>query len=64
MKLQVINTKHGLFFVSNHNETIQKHLKSYGEFEYQLVRFASSLLHIKPGVVIDVGAKIGTFSIP
>lgn len=64
MKLKVINSKHGLFFISNQNETIQKHLISYGEFEYHLVRFASSLLNVKPGVVVDVGANIGTFSIP
>ena len=64
MQLKVINTKHGLFFISNPNETIQKHLISNGEFEYHLVSFTKSVLNIKPGVVIDVGANIGTFSIP
>jgi len=64
MELKVIKTKHGLFFISNPNETIQKHLISHGEFEYPLVHFASSVLNIKPGIVIDVGANIGTFSIP
>ena len=63
-ELKIINTKHGLFFISNPNETIQKYLINIGEFEYYLVSFASSLIKNKPGLILGVGANIGTFSIP
>lgn len=63
-ELKVVNTKHGIFFIINPNETIQKHLLNFGEFEYHLVSFASSLIRNKPGLILDVGANIGTFSIP
>ena len=58
-ELKVINTKHGLFFISNPNETIQKSLIQRGEFEYHLVSLASTLITNKPGLILDVGANIG-----
>ena len=63
-ELKVINTKHGLFFISNPNETIQKSLIQRGEFEYHLVSLASTLITNKPGLILDVGANIGTFCVP
>ena len=61
---KVISTNQGLFYLSNQNETIQKSLLFKGSFEYHLVKIAIELAKIKTGIIVDVGANIGSFAIP
>jgi len=62
--MKIINTKHGLFLISNPHETIQRQLTNSGQFEYHLVDLAIRLISKTKGVIVDVGANIGTFTIP
>ena len=64
LKPKAISTNQGLFYISNPNETIQKSLLIKGSFEYRLVKLAIKLAKFKDGIIIDVGANIGSFTIP
>lgn len=61
---KIIKTKQGKFFIRNPNETIQKCLLKSGEFEIKLVELAIALAKQKEGTIVDIGANIGTFTIP
>ena len=63
-KPKAFSTSQGLFYISNPNETIQKSLLIKGSFEYRMVKLAIKLAKFKDGIIVDVGANIGSFTIP
>ena len=54
------------FIITNANETIQKNLFLYGQFERYTSMLAADLLltSAKSGEVLDIGANLGSFAIP
>jgi FkbM family methyltransferase len=60
----IIKTPLGKFFIVNHEETIQKSLVMFNSFEKNLVDIAIILVKNKNGAIVDLGANIGTFTIP
>ena len=61
---QVIDTRHGKFLICNPLETVQAALLRDGGFEHHSIMLTLEVLRVKPGDIIDVGAHIGTFSVP
>ena len=59
----LISAKHGLFVYNRNDNTIGKSLEKYGEWCGVEVDFLTSLLS-EGDIVIDVGAYIGTHTIP
>jgi FkbM family methyltransferase len=60
----LVRTPSGLFLITNEQETIQSHLLASGRFEPLASAFAAQIASVRPGLVVDVGANIGTFAIP
>lgn len=60
----VVTTSQGRFFITNHEETIQRTLLEQGAFEPLAANVAIAVSHLMPGRVIDIGANIGTFTVP
>lgn len=54
----------GVYLVANEAETIQSHLLATGQFEPLGPLLAGAVLSVRSGLVIDVGANLGTFTIP
>ncbi len=59
-----ISTKQGKFLICNPLETIQSTLIKHDQFEPLASEIASVIAQIREGVIIDVGANQGAFSIP
>lgn len=55
-------TKNGIFWVSNNDKKIQKGMEKLGGHQIEEVDWLLSI--IKGGKVLDIGAHVGTFSIP
>lgn len=62
--LSFVETKQGRFLISNPLETIQRALITGGAFEPLSIEIAQAIIESRPGTVIDVGANIGTFTVP
>ena len=61
----MIEGKNGLKYnVASENDLIAKHLMAHGEYEPEVVQIASMLIEHNPGCILDIGANIGTFTIP
>lgn len=61
----MIEGKNGLRYnVASEHDLIAKHLLANGEYEPEVVQIAANLIEHNPGVVLDIGANIGTFTIP
>lgn len=60
----VVTTSQGRFFIANRNETIQRALVHQGSFEPLAANVAIAVSHLLPGCIIDIGANIGTFTVP
>ena len=59
-----VSTKQGTFLICNPNETIQFELLHRQEFEILAPIFACAIAEVEPGAIVDVGANIGSFSVP
>jgi FkbM family methyltransferase len=57
------NTPTGIYLVTNEAEMIQSHLLNFGSFEPAAARLADAVSRARAGIVVDVGANIGTFSV-
>lgn len=62
MSYSLLTTRHGLFLAED-RDMISKILKVYGEWSEKSVQLLASLIR-EGDRVVDVGANIGTFSIP
>ncbi|HET9106420.1 MAG TPA: FkbM family methyltransferase [Steroidobacteraceae bacterium] len=60
----VVTTSQGRFFIANRNETIQRALLEQGAFEPLAANVAIAVSRLMPGRIIDIGANIGTFTVP
>lgn len=60
----LLRTPSGIFLITNEMETIQSHLLQRGSFEPLASALAAAISVERPGLVVDVGANIGTFSVP
>lgn len=61
----MIEGKNGLKYkVASEHDLIAKHLIANGEYEPEIVEIAANLILYNPGCVLDIGANIGTFTIP
>ena len=63
-KLIIHNTSQGIFLICNKNESIQSALLNNGEFEHMASKLAIVFGATKAGVIIDIGANIGVFTVP
>ena len=62
---EIYTDKNGLQFTAfSSKDLISRNLKLYGEFEPYLYYLASLIIKGKKGIVLDIGANIGTFAIP
>ena len=61
---KVVTTRIGRFLICNPQETIQMSLLNHGTFEPIIHLAALAAARLKEGLIIDVGANIGTFTIP
>jgi FkbM family methyltransferase len=60
-----VQTKFGKFKVSNKDQVIGRELFIKGEFDFEKMQKALELLNLKgQGVLLDIGANIGTVCIP
>lgn len=57
------HTPTGTYLITNEGDSVQSQLLRSGSFEPAAARIADAVSRIKAGVVVDVGANIGTFSI-
>lgn len=60
----VVTTSQGRFLIANRNETIQRTLLEQGAFEPLAANVAIAVSRLIPGSIIDIGANIGTFTVP
>jgi FkbM family methyltransferase len=65
-KLELLQTPNGAFFVLPTETIIRQNLLATGSFEPHLMRIAADALRRRgrAGVLVDIGAHIGTFSVP
>jgi FkbM family methyltransferase len=65
-KLELVTTANGNFLVLPTDTIIPQHLRAHGGFEPHLCQIAVEALRRRgrPGLLVDIGAHIGTFSIP
>lgn len=61
---RVLSTRQGRFLIVNQEETIQRSLITHGSFEPLAALLAVVAARRGHGLVVDVGANIGTFTIP
>ena len=60
---KLIESVHGVYLINNKDTYIGKSLDLYGEWEQESILLLSKL--VKPGqIVLDIGANIGSFTIP
>lgn len=65
-KLDFVSTTAGSFMVFTTDTVIPQCLRTYGGFEPHLLQIATEIFRRRgrPGVLVDAGAYIGTFSVP
>nr|WP_281280118.1 FkbM family methyltransferase [Tepidimonas sediminis] len=61
---RVVSTKQGRFLIVNEDETIQHSLVSRGFFEPLPALLAILIARQSQGLIIDVGANVGSFAVP
>jgi FkbM family methyltransferase len=62
--LQVAHTPQGRYLICNPMETVQRSLLATGQFEPLAHRIGAAFAAARPGLVVDVGANLGAFSVP
>lgn len=62
--LQVAHTPQGRYLICNPQETVQRSLLATGQFEPMAHRIGAAFAAASPGLVVDVGANLGAFSVP
>ena len=65
MEMKVVEGKFGLKYkIIGKYDLISKHVEMLGEFEPDMVAIADSLLQHNAGDILDIGANMGTFTMP
>jgi len=64
LSLQVAQTPQGRYLICNPMETVQRSLLAAGAFEPAAHRIAEVFARETQGLVVDVGANLGAFSVP
>lgn len=63
--MNIVQTKHGLMMVRHGNDLISKFLYTHGAFEWNVVDICYRLaLGYSEGCILDIGANIGTVTVP
>jgi len=61
----IIDTRHGKMIMHYPDDYISQQLINTGEYEWYVVRLMSSICHnCNDGIILDIGANIGTISLP
>lgn len=62
---QIIDTRHGKMSIAHENDYISQHLINSGEYEWYIVEILTELAKgCDTGSILDIGANIGTVSLP
>ena len=65
MSMNLLETRHGKFLVRTGDDFITMNLCQKGEYEWHVVELVGRLVaSAKSGVVLDIGANIGTLTVP
>ena len=60
---ELINCKHGTFFLNDFDKDVSEHMRFYGEWAEGELQIFLSLVQ-EGDIVLDIGANIGAFTIP
>lgn len=60
-----INTRHGRMVIHHPNDYISQHLLNRGEYEWYVIEIIANLIrNSESGIVLDIGANMGTVCLP